>query len=97
MAGFYDEVQVCSSCDAGRLLTVDVQSATNITASIEDQVFQDKGGGFSYKHNQGFSRATRNRHIFWWGYFFMTIFYQVFLLYYDALILIFDTKPPQKR
>ena len=65
MAGSYNEVQICSNFDAGRLLVIDVQSTTNIQANIQDNVFQDKAGGFSYQHNRKFGRTTRNRSIFW--------------------------------
>ena len=65
MAGSFSEIQLCSNFDHSRLLTIDVHSAANIETTIDDQVFQDRGGGFSFKHNSRFSRTTRNRCIYW--------------------------------
>ena len=65
MAGSFSEIQICSNFDHGRLLSIDVHSAANIETTIDDQVFQDRGGGLSFRHHRRFSRATRNRCINW--------------------------------
>ena len=65
MAGSYAEVHVGADLNGERSLVLDVQSAANFEASIQDNVFQDKAGGFTYQHNEKFSRSTRNRSIFW--------------------------------
>ena len=65
MAGSYSEVQIPAAYQDGRFLELDLQSGGNVEANAEDAVFQDRAGGFSYKHNQHFSRTTRNRSILW--------------------------------
>ncbi len=65
MAGSLSEVQLPSTHELGRVFELEAQSEGTGELQSETKNFQDKAGGYFYKHNPRFSRTTRNRHITW--------------------------------
>eukprot|EP00794_Sanderia_malayensis_P016776 gene16776-18471_t len=88
MADFLSEIQIPCSDDVGKLVDFEVESEDIQQLPSNNVSFQDKAGGFFYKHNERLSRSTRSRIITWKvsdNYVHLTEISQDLQLYHNCL------------